>query len=119
MRCCAISWPETSATIWAAQIAKSIRRTYQKYPKDFWYYHNGLTIICDKFAEENSVATLTNPSVINGAQTLYAISSSKSTLARPGYSPNDCLRNGYAAGGRRLAATCDSWRQHAESRAAI
>jgi hypothetical protein len=61
----------------ARRIARDIRRSYEKNPKDFWYFHNGLTIICDKFLEENGVATLTNPSVINGAQTLYAISSSR------------------------------------------
>ncbi len=57
-------------------IGGSIRKTYEKSPHDFWYFHNGITIVCDKMPEENGVATLINPSVINGAQTLYAISES-------------------------------------------
>lgn len=61
------------------KVGKAIRETYEKHPKDFWYFHNGLTIVCDKFSEENGVATLENPSVVNGAQTLYAISASKRT----------------------------------------
>lgn len=58
------------------KIGRTIRKTYEKSPLDFWYYHNGITIICDDMAENNGVATLVNPSVINGAQTLYAISDS-------------------------------------------
>lgn len=61
----------------AGKVGRAIRETYEKHPKDFWYFHNGLTIVCDKFSEENGIATLQNPSVINGAQTLYAIGASK------------------------------------------
>lgn len=60
----------------ASQVGKRIRSTYEKWPADFWYFHNGITIICDDFVERTKVATLTAPSVINGGQTLYAISSS-------------------------------------------
>jgi hypothetical protein len=60
----------------AGKIGRTIRKTYEKTPLDFWYYHNGMTIICDDMTENNGVATLVNPSVINGAQTLYAISES-------------------------------------------
>lgn len=58
-------------------IGSGIRRTYENAPHDFWYRHNGITIICDDFAERNRKATLTSPSVINGAQTLYAIDRSR------------------------------------------
>lgn len=58
------------------RIKHSIKETYEDRPHDFWYLHNGLTIVCDDFTEKNQEATLTNPSVINGAQTLYALSSS-------------------------------------------
>ena len=60
----------------AGKIGRTIRKTYEKTPLDFWYYHNGITIICDGMTEYNGVATLVNPSVINGAQTLYAVSES-------------------------------------------
>ena len=60
----------------AGKIGRAIRATYEKSPKDFWYYHNGLTIICDAMEEKNRRAVLINPSVVNGAQTLYAVSES-------------------------------------------
>jgi hypothetical protein len=58
------------------KVGHDIRRTYEKLPRDFWYLHNGLTLICDEFSERDQTATLVNPSVVNGAQTLYAISAS-------------------------------------------
>ncbi len=58
-------------------VGTGIRKTYENAPHDFWYRHNGITIVCDDFAERNRKATLTNPSVINGAQTLYAIDRSR------------------------------------------
>lgn len=58
------------------KIGRTIRKTYEKFPLDFWYYHNGIVIICDSMEESGGVVTLFNPSVINGAQTLYAISES-------------------------------------------
>jgi hypothetical protein len=54
-------------------VGAGIRKTYESAPHDFWYRHNGITIVCDDYLERNRSATLTNPSVINGAQTLYAI----------------------------------------------
>jgi hypothetical protein len=57
-------------------VGRNIRRTYEKNPVNFWYVHNGLTVVCDDFIEKDQMATLINPSVINGAQTLYAISAS-------------------------------------------
>jgi hypothetical protein len=69
-----------------SRIGKGIRETYEKSPGDFWYFHNGLTIICDDFVERDKEATLVGPSVVNGAQTLYAISASsnkKSTAMVP------------------------------------
>ncbi len=57
-------------------VGRAIRETYEKKPKDFWYLHNGLTIICDEYVEKSQTATLTAPSVVNGAQSLYAIAGS-------------------------------------------
>ena len=59
------------------RVGRGIRKTYEDAPHDFWYLHNGITIVCDDFAERDRKATLTNPSVINGAQTLYAIDRSR------------------------------------------
>jgi hypothetical protein len=58
-------------------VGAGIRKTYENAPHDFWYRHNGITIVCDDFSERNRKATLTNPSVINGAQTLYAVDRSR------------------------------------------
>lgn len=60
----------------AGKVGKNIRATYESDPDDFWYVHNGITIVCDDYVEKNQVATLVNPSVVNGAQTLYAIATS-------------------------------------------
>lgn len=58
-------------------IGEGIQRTYEDAPHDFWYLHNGITIVCDDFEERNGKASMANPSVINGAQTLYAIDRSR------------------------------------------
>jgi len=60
------------------RVGRAIRSTYEKTPHNFWYLHNGLTIVCDDFIEKDQVATVINPSVINGAQTLYALNNSAS-----------------------------------------
>lgn len=41
----------------------------------FWYYNNGVTIVCSRVQEPASgrVINLVNPQVINGAQTTYAL----------------------------------------------
>jgi hypothetical protein len=59
-----------------SDVGEDIRKTYESHPNDFWYFHNGLTIVCDDFIERNEEATIVAPSVINGAQTLYAIGAS-------------------------------------------
>jgi hypothetical protein len=58
------------------KVGKEIRKTYEEHPHDFWYVHNGITIVCDDSRINRSKVTLENPSVVNGAQTLYAISGS-------------------------------------------
>lgn len=58
-------------------VGRTIQQTYEKNPSDFWYLHNGITIVCDEFRNRNGTAVLRNPSVINGAQTLYAINRSQ------------------------------------------
>ena len=41
---------------------------------DFLAYHNGLTVICDEFKSEDGTLEITNPSVVNGAQSVLAFS---------------------------------------------
>ena len=40
-------------------VGAGIRRTYESAPHDFWYRHNGITIVCDDLEERNRKATLT------------------------------------------------------------
>ena len=60
----------------AGRIGTAIRTTYEREPQNFWYVHNGITLVCDDYTEKDQTAILTNPSVVNGAQTLYAIAAS-------------------------------------------
>jgi DNA-directed RNA polymerase subunit N (RpoN/RPB10) len=43
--------------------------------KDFWYFNNGITIVCKKINETTNgkVINLDNAQIINGAQTTYAL----------------------------------------------
>jgi hypothetical protein len=54
-------------------VNKSIQNTINKEPSNFWYYNNGITIVCDH-AQRISVGgkdvmRVRNPQVINGQQT--------------------------------------------------
>ena len=64
------------------KIGRMIRQTYEEHPHDFWYFHNGITIVCDGMHVRNGVVTLDRPSVVNGAQTLYAICESNCRSSR-------------------------------------
>lgn len=56
-------------------INKGIKDTYEKNPKDFWYYNNGITIVCSSY-EINKGATaiiIKAPQIVNGCQTATTI----------------------------------------------
>ncbi len=49
--------------------------TLEKYPENFWYFNNGITMLCDK-ADPNvaeSYVEVENPQIINGCQTTKTI----------------------------------------------
>ena len=55
------------------QINRNMKETLETEPEYFWYYNNGITVICDS-AEQvsrsgNKVLRLVNPQIINGQQT--------------------------------------------------
>jgi len=58
-------------------INKQILETAESEPrsKNFWYFNNGITIICKKIIETTSgkVINLVHAQIINGAQTTYAL----------------------------------------------
>jgi hypothetical protein len=69
------------------QINRNMKQTLEREPEFFWYYNNGITIVCDD-AEQvsrggNKVLRLVNPQVINGQQTTRTLheSASRSTKA--------------------------------------
>jgi hypothetical protein len=71
------------------QINRNMKETLHKEPEFFWYYNNGVTIVCDS-AEQVShsgskVLRLVNPQIINGQQTTRTLhecvgKSSKATV---------------------------------------
>jgi len=56
-----------------SDINEDIKRTFATAPEEFWYSHNGITMICERANIKDKKITLDKPSVINGAQTLYAL----------------------------------------------
>ncbi len=56
-----------------SKINKQIRQTYLNAPQEFWYSHNGITVICSKAEIRGKTVRLVLPSVINGSQTLHAL----------------------------------------------
>ena len=55
-------------------INKGIRETYEKHPKNFWYYNNGITIVCNEYKIVNdSYLNIKAPQIVNGCQTATTI----------------------------------------------
>jgi len=54
---------------------KKIIETLDMDPTHFWYYNNGITILCDKanIVMENGYVRLENPQIVNGCQTVKSI----------------------------------------------
>jgi hypothetical protein len=57
----------------STDINRGMETTLEKEPEYFWYYNNGITVVCD-YAEEvrsggKNVLRVTNPQIINGQQT--------------------------------------------------
>lgn len=57
----------------STEINAGMRATLEKEPWNFWYYNNGITVICDDASivpiRGRSVLRVSNPQVINGQQT--------------------------------------------------
>ena len=79
-----------------------MKETLDIEPEFFWYYNNGVTVVCDS-AEQvsrggNKVLRLTNPQIINGQQTTRTLhecasKSSKSTVLVRVISVPPCANN--------------------------
>ncbi|MEV4568511.1 AIPR family protein [Nonomuraea sp. NPDC049419] len=66
------------------RVNQQIRRTLddETQRKGFWYYNNGITIVCDSFSvdPETSEIALTNPQIVNGCQTVTALINKRDKL---------------------------------------
>jgi hypothetical protein len=56
-----------------SDVNKNIKSTYSSSPKEFWYSHNGISVICSNATISGKSIRLINPSVINGSQTLNTL----------------------------------------------
>lgn len=57
----------------AKEIKNEMVVTYKKHPLEFWYSHNGITILCDRASIKGKGIYLVSPYIINGAQTIHAL----------------------------------------------
>lgn len=61
------------------KVNKEIAETYDNHPKDFWFYNNGITIVCKdyKFIDEMKNGSkrykINAPQIVNGCQTATTI----------------------------------------------
>ena len=69
----------------ASAINREIQTTLTSNPQDFWYFNNGLTIVCDDAqmikSGDQLKMKLVSPQIINGQQTAYALSKHGKTTA--------------------------------------
>ncbi|MCX8166845.1 MAG: AIPR family protein [Candidatus Micrarchaeota archaeon] len=58
------------------KVNKEIKKTLHTKQLRFWYYNNGITMLCDKteLDKENNKLIIENPQIINGLQTTKALS---------------------------------------------
>lgn len=52
-----------------AKIDGNIIESIQEYPENFWYYNNGVILICDDYLIQEDKILIQNFSIINGGQT--------------------------------------------------
>jgi hypothetical protein len=66
----------------STEINRGMEATLKKEPEYFWYYNNGITIVCDDAKLESSrgrqILRVTNPQVINGQQTTRTLARTSS-----------------------------------------
>ena len=56
-----------------AKIDSSIIESIQEHPDKFWYYNNGIILICDDYSIQGKSAIIRDFSIINGGQTTKLI----------------------------------------------
>ena len=67
------------------EINRAMAATISNEPRNFWYYNNGITIVCDRAKKEQQhgedVLKVDRPQVINGQQTVRTLSEATSDRA--------------------------------------
>ena len=67
------------------EINKGMRYTLKREPEKFWYYNNGITIVCDEATRiqerGKDLLRIENPQIINGQQTTRMLAENPSTRA--------------------------------------
>lgn len=61
----------------STSINSGIKKTLENAPQDFWYYNNGITVVCEDIVDKNSILVVKAPQIVNGCQTaknIYATS---------------------------------------------
>ncbi len=70
----------------SSEINRGMEATLKTEPAHFWYYNNGVTIVCDEAKHETGhgrdILRVTNPQIINGQQTTRTLARSASGVPR-------------------------------------
>nr|WP_237731202.1 AIPR family protein [Bacillus velezensis] len=53
----------------STKINKGIKDTIRNEPENFWYYNNGVTVVCDEYYETMGSLVMKAPQIVNGCQT--------------------------------------------------
>ena len=56
-----------------AKVDANIVESIQSFPENFWYYNNGIILICDDYIVQDNSILISNFSIINGGQTTKLI----------------------------------------------
>ena len=83
-----------------AKIDGNIIESIQEHPENFWYYNNGVILICDDYVIEGDSILVQNFSIINGGQTTKLVGETEFT--QDFYIQCKIIKNKYEAVDDRL-----------------
>lgn len=74
-------------------INKGIKETIENEPKNFWFYNNGITVVCDSWVDHKQELKVKVPQIVNGCQTAKSIYSAYKKVSNQ--SAEEILNDGY------------------------
>ena len=83
-----------------ARIDGNIVESIQEHPENFWYYNNGIILICDDYLIDGSNILVRNFSIINGGQTTKLVG--ETDFDRDFYIQCKIIKNKYESVDERL-----------------